>query len=216
MEPGITWYAQSSIRIEASGMQIYVDPYHLPEGEPQADVILISHEHGDHLSTDDINKVRTDKTVVFANPTAAAELDEGVRVLRPGETATVGALKIRTIPAYTITKLRASGEPTHPKENEHLGLILEIDDLTFYAAGDTDVIPEMESVGPVDYAFLPVSGKFVMTPDEAAEAVRIVQPSVAIPVHFGAIVGSREDAQRFAELVPDQVRVWIMTPASGE
>ena len=167
-----------------------------------------------HLTTS--TKSGSDKTVVFANPTAAAKLDEGVNELRPGESATVGALKIRTIPAYTITKLRASGEPTHPKENEHLGLILEIDDLTFYAAGDTDVIPEMESVGPVDYAFLPVSGKFVMTPDEAAEAVRIVQPSVAIPVHFGAIVGSREDAQRFAELVPDQVRVWIMTPASGE
>ncbi len=216
MEPGITWHAQSSIRIEAGGMQIYVDPYHLPDGEPEADVIIISHEHGDHLSPDDIDKVRTDKTTLFANPTAAEKLGGDVVVLKPGESATVGALKIRTVPAYTTTKFRPSGEATHPKSSDHLGLILEIDDLTFYAAGDTDVIPEMESIGPVDYAFLPVSGKYVMTPEEAAEAARIVQPSVAIPVHFGAIVGSREDAERFAELVPDQVRVWIMTPASGE
>ncbi|MGA7672286.1 MAG: MBL fold metallo-hydrolase [Nitrolancea sp.] len=216
MEPGITWYAQSSIRIEARGMQIYIDPYHVPDGEPKADVLLISHEHGDHLSPDDINRVRSGDTAVFANKTAAAKLDGDVKVLTPGESVTIGALKIRTVPAYTTTKLRPSGEPTHPKEAEHLGLILEIDDLTFYAAGDTDVIPEMESVGPVDYAFLPVSGKFVMTPEEAAEAARLVQPSVAIPVHFGAIVGSADDAKRFAELVPDQVRVWIMTAAGSE
>lgn len=215
MEPTIVWYAQSSIRIEAGGMQIYIDPYHVPDGEPSADVIFISHEHGDHLSLDDINRVRTPDTAVFANRTAAEKLDGDVTVLRPGDSASHGALKIRTIPAYTTTKLRPSGEPTHPRESDHLGLILEIDDLTFYAAGDTDVIPEMETVGPVDYAFLPVSGKYVMTPEEAAEAARIVQPAVAIPVHYGAIVGSVDDARKFAELVPDQVRVWIMTEASA-
>jgi len=216
MEPGITWYSQSSIRIEAGGMQIYVDPYHLPDGEPEADVIIISHEHGDHLSPDDIKRVRSGKTVVFANKTAREKLDGDVKLLKPGDSAEAGSLKIRAIPAYTTTKLRPSGEATHPKEAEHLGLILEIDDLTFYAAGDTDVIPEMDSVGPVDYAFLPVSGKYVMTPEEAAEAARIVRPSVAIPVHFGSIVGSVDDAKRFAELVPDQVRVWIMTPSGTD
>ncbi len=212
MEPTIVWYQQSSIRIGAGGLQIYIDPYHVPEGEPTADVILISHEHGDHLSPDDIARVKGDKTVVFANPTAAAKLDGDVTVLRPGDTASHNGLIIRAVPAYTTTKFRPSGEATHPKESEHLGLILEIDDLTFYAAGDTDVIPEMESIGPVDYAFLPVSGTYVMTAEEAAEAARIVQPSVAIPVHYGAIVGSADDARRFADLVPDQVRVWIMNP----
>jgi len=212
MEPKIVWYEQSSMRIEAGGLQIYIDPYHVPNGQPTADVILVSHEHGDHLSPDDINRVRTSRTAVFANPTAAKEIDGEVTVLRPGDSTAYDGLKIRAIPAYTITKFRPSGEPTHPKESEHLGLILDIDDVSIYAAGDTDVIPEMESVGPVDYAFLPVSGKYVMTAEEAAEAARIVQPSVAIPVHYGTIVGSIDDARRFAELVPAQVRVWIMTP----
>jgi L-ascorbate metabolism protein UlaG (beta-lactamase superfamily) len=210
MEPTIVWYQQSSIRIEAGGLQIYIDPYRVPEGEPKADVLLISHDHGDHLSPEDIGRVRSSKTKVFANPTAATKLDGDIAVLRPGDSATLDGLKIRAIPAYTTTKLRPSGEATHPKQSEHLGLILEIDDMTFYLAGDTDVIPEMESVGPVDYAFLPVSGRYVMTAEEAAEAARIVQPSVAVPVHYGAVVGSIEDARRFAELVPDQVRVWIM------
>ncbi len=210
MEPTIVWYEQSSIRIDAGGMQIYIDPYHVPDGEPMADVIFISHEHGDHLSPEDIARVRAGNTKIFANPTAAQKLDGDVIVLRPGETASFDGLKITTIPAYTTTKFRPSGEPTHPKQSEHLGLVLEVDDMTFYAAGDTDVIPEMESVGPVDYAFLPVSGKYVMTAEEAAEAARIVQPSVAIPVHYGTIVGTVDDARRFAELVPDQVRVWIM------
>lgn len=216
MEPTIVWHAQSSIRIEAGGMQIYIDPYHVPDGEPKADVIFISHDHGDHLSPDDIKRVREDSTVVFANRTAAEKLEGSVNVLRPGDTASHDGLKIKAIPAYTTSKFRPSGEATHPKESDHLGLILDIDDLTFYAAGDTDVIPEMESVGPVDYAFLPVSGTYVMTAEEAAEAARIVQPSVAIPVHYGAIVGSVDDARRFADLVPDQVRVWIMTPKSGD
>lgn len=212
MEPTIVRYEQSSIRIEAGGLQIYIDPYHVPEGEPKADVILISHDHGDHLSADDIARVRTPETTVFANPTASKQLDGNVTVLHPGDSASYDGLKIRTIPAYTTTKLRSSGEPTHPRESEHLGLILEIDDVTFYAAGDTDVVPEMEAVGPVDYAFLPVSGTYVMTAEEAAQAARIVKPSVAVPVHYGAVVGSIDDARRFADLVPDQVRVWIMTP----
>jgi L-ascorbate metabolism protein UlaG (beta-lactamase superfamily) len=145
---------------------------------------------------------------------AADAVGGNVQVLLPGDSATVGPLSIRAVPAYTLTKFRANGEANHPRANDHLGLILEIDELSFYAAGDTDVIPEMESFGPVDYAFLPVSGRAVMTADEAAEAVRLIQPSVAIPVHYGAMIGSIDDARRFAELVPEQVRVWIMTSSS--
>ena len=214
MEPTIVWYTQSSIRIDAGGLRIYVDPYNIPEGEPPADVILVSHEHGDHLSPEDINRVRTPNSVVYASRLASETVGGNVQVLLPGDTASSESLRIRAVPAYTLTKFRANGEPNHPRENDHLGLILEIDDLSFYAAGDTDVIPEMESFGPVDYAFLPVSGRAVMTADEAAEAVRLVRPSVAIPVHYGAMIGSIDDARRFAELVPEQVRVWIMTSSS--
>ncbi|HVB64347.1 MAG TPA: MBL fold metallo-hydrolase [Nitrolancea sp.] len=215
MEPTIVWYTQSSLRIDAGGMHIYIDPYNVPLGEPSADVILISHEHGDHLSPEDIDRVRTPDSVVFASRLAAEAVGGNVEVLLPGDSVSIGALHVRAVPAYTLTKFRANGEANHPREHDHLGLILDVDGLKFYAAGDTDVIPEMESFGPVDYAFLPVSGRAVMTAEEAAEAVRLVQPSVAIPVHYGAMIGSIDDARRFAELVPDEVRVWIMTSSSS-
>lgn len=212
MEPQITWYAQSAVRIDAAGLRIYVDPYHLPDGQPRADVLLVSHHHGDHLSADDIAKVRGPETAVFANPTAAERLNPPVTILTPGMSAEHSGLKIRTIPAHNVDKFRSEGVPFHPPAEQHLGYILEIDELSYYFSGDTDIIPEMETVGPVDYAFLPVSGRAVMTAEEAARAASIVQPSVAVPVHYGAGLGTVEDARRFAEAVPDQVRVWIMTP----
>ena len=214
MEPTIIWYTQSSLRIDAGGLHMYIDPYGVPEGEPPADVILISHEHGDHCSPDDIHRVRTDRSVIFASRLAAEKVSGEVQTLLPGQQATVGPLEIKAVPAYTLTKFRANGEPNHPKENDHLGLILNVDGLSFYAAGDTDVIPEMSTYGPVDYAFLPVSGRAIMTADEAAEAVRIIKPSVVVPVHYGSLMGSIDDANRFAELVPSNARVWIMTSSS--
>lgn len=213
MEPQITWYAQSAVRLDVGDLRIYVDPYHLPDGQPPADVLLISHHHGDHFSPDDVTKVRGAPTVVVGNATVADRLDSVDHRLNPGDSLQVGNLQIRTIPAYNVDKFRSPGTPFHPRDEGHLGYVLEIDDLTFYFAGDTDVIPEMEQVGPVDYAFLPVSGRTVMTAEEAAEAARIVQPSMAVPVHYGLTLGTLEDAERFAALVPDQVRVWIMTPA---
>lgn len=215
MEPTVTWYAQSAIRIDAEGMRVYIDPYHLPEDQPPADVLIITHQHGDHLSPADIAKVRHEETAVFANPTAAGKLDGRVFILRPGQIVHYGPLEIRAVPAYTTTKLRKDGEPTHPKAEEHIGVVLNIGEHTFYDAADTDVIPEMESIGPVDYAFLPVSGRAVMTAEEAAEAARIVQPTIAVPMHYGGPMGTIDDARRFAELVPSQVRVWIMEPAGN-
>jgi L-ascorbate metabolism protein UlaG (beta-lactamase superfamily) len=210
MDPKITWFAQSSFRIEHGGLSVYLDPFKVPEGAPRADVILLTHDHGDHLSPGDIAKVRDQDTVVVAGPAVADKIDGPFTKIGVGESTTVDGMKVRAVPAYTTTKLRDSGEPTHPKEAQHVGYVFELGDLSFYFLGDTDVIPEMQGIGPVDYAFIPVSGVYVMTADEAAEAASIIQPSVAIPCHFGAIVGSEDDARRFADLVPDQVRVWIM------
>jgi L-ascorbate metabolism protein UlaG (beta-lactamase superfamily) len=215
MDPNVTWFAQSAFRIEHGGVRIYVDPFRLPDGQPPADILLLTHEHRDHLSSDDIAKVRNSDTVVVAGPNVTSQIDEPFTELAVGQTTTVGNVKIRAVPAYTVTKLRDSGEPTHPKEAHHVGFVFEIDDLSFYFLGDTDVIPEMNEIGPVDYAFVPVSGVYVMTAEEAAEAVSIFQPSVAIPCHYGAVVGSVDDANRFADLVPDQVRVWILEPLSS-
>jgi L-ascorbate metabolism protein UlaG (beta-lactamase superfamily) len=215
MEPKITWFAQSSFRIEHGDIRVYIDPFKIPAGEPAADVILLTHDHGDHLSADDIARVRGKDTHVIAGPAVSGKIDDPYTELKPGESTSHGSLTVRAVPAYTTTKFRDSGEATHPKESQHVGYVFDIDDLSFYFLGDTDVIPEMNGIGPVDYAFVPVSGVFVMTAEEAAEATAIIQPSVAIPCHYGVVVGTADDARRYADLVPDQVRVWIMEPVSS-
>jgi L-ascorbate metabolism protein UlaG (beta-lactamase superfamily) len=214
MDPKITWFAQSAFRIEHGGLRVYIDPFKIPDGEPSADVILLTHDHGDHLSLDDIARVRKESTLVIAGPAVSSKIGGPLTELKSGESTSHESLRVRAVPAYTTTKLRDSGEPTHPKKSNHVGYVFELGDLSFYFLGDTDVIPEMNDIGPVDYAFIPVSGVFVMTAEEAAEAAAIIQPSVAIPCHYGAVVGSVDDARRFADLVPDQVRVWIMEPVS--
>ncbi len=214
MEPQIVWYAQSAFRVEAGGLRIYLDPYHLPPGQPPADVLMVSHDHGDHLSGDDIAKIRARHTVVFASPPAAKKLDPPVTTLAPGQSARHGELSVRAVPAYNVNKFRSPGVPFHPRESQHVGFVFEIGGLRFYFAGDTDVTPEMSEIGPVDYAFLPVSGTYVMTAEEAAEAVRQIRPRVVIPMHYGSIVGSVEDAEKLARLAPEGVEVRILTPMS--
>ncbi len=213
MEPQIVWYAQSAFRIEAGGLRIYLDPYRLPPGQPPADVLMVSHDHSDHLSGDDIAKIRTKDTVVFASPPAAKKLAPPVTALAPGQRAQHGQLSVRAVPAYNVNKFRSPGVPFHPRASQHVGFVFEVDGRRFYFAGDTDVIPEMDEIGPVDYAFLPVSGTYVMTAEEAAEAVRRIRPRVVIPMHYGSIVGSVEDAEKLARLAPEGVEVRILTPA---
>lgn len=217
----ITWYAQSAFRIEVDGIRIYHDPFRIPDGEPAADVILISHDHFDHCSPADVAKVRTPDTVVIANPTAAAtpELAKPVTVVRPGDEVRLESigdkaadLTVKAVPAYNINKFRSPGVPFHPREREHVGYLCRIGSVRWYFAGDTDAIPEMATFGPVDYAFLPVSGTYVMTADEAAEAVRMIRPRVVIPMHYGAVVGSLADAQRLAQLIGADAEVRILQP----
>lgn len=118
------------------------------------------------------------------------------------------------VPAYNVNKFRSPGVPFHPRESQHVGFVFKVGGLRFYFAGDTDVIPEMSEIGPVDYAFLPVSGTYVMTAEEAVEAVRQIRPRVVIPMHYGSIVGSVEDAEKLARLAPEGVEVRILTPIS--
>jgi L-ascorbate metabolism protein UlaG (beta-lactamase superfamily) len=215
MDPRITWFAQSAFLIEHGGKRIYIDPFQIPDGSPPADILLLTHEHRDHLSPEDIARVRSADTTVIVGPNVEGKVDGSVTVLNIEESTSVDNFSVKAVAAYTITKLRDTGEPTHPKEHHHVGFVFEIDDLSFYFVGDSDVIPEMSGIGPIDYAFVPVSGKFVMTAEEAADAVAVFQPSVAIPCHYGVVVGSADDARRFADLVPDQVRVWIMDPVNS-
>ena len=122
----------------------------------------------------------------------------------------VSGVKFRAVHAYNVNKFRAPGQPFHPKEYGGVGYVVELEGVSVYHAGDTDFIPEMRELGPVDVALLPVSGTYVMTAEEAAEAAKVISPRLAIPMHFGAIVGTVKDAEKFRSLV--SVRVEVLEP----
>lgn len=189
------WLGHDSFRIDQP-IVIYLDPWRLPPGSPAADLILVSHEHHDHCSPEDVERVRKDSTTVITNHTAAADLSPPVTVLQVGESMEVSGVTIEAIPAYNI------GKPFHRKQAGHLGFVITLGKERLYFTGDADYIPEMNNI-VCDVALLPVSGKYVMTAEEAAQAAEAIQPKVAIPMHYGAgVVGTKEDAERFRDLSP--------------
>ena len=193
------WLGHDSFRLDGPPV-IYFDPWKLAPGSPVADMIFVSHDHGDHCSPDDVKKISGPQTVVIANPSAAAKLP-GSRMIRPGEKITVGDVTVEAVPAYNINKFRSPGNPFHPKNAEHNGYIITVGGERLYHAGDTDHIPEMSGFR-CDVALLPVSGTYVMTAEEAAEAARSIKPLAAIPMHYGDadVAGTRADAERFKKL----------------
>ncbi|MEJ2011118.1 MAG: MBL fold metallo-hydrolase [Anaerolineales bacterium] len=194
------WIGHDTFRLD-SPLVIYIDPWHLPASSPSADLILVSHEHHDHCSPESVEQIRKADTVILASAGAAQSLEPDVEVMRPGEKRVVGPITVETVPAYNVDK------PFHPQGANHLGFILQIGDERLYFAGDTDVIPEMKSIR-CDVALLPVSGKYVMTADEAVEAAKILRPKVAVPMHYGAgVAGTAADADRFREKSPVAVEV---------
>jgi len=187
------WLGHDSFRIDQP-LVIYIDPWRLPPGSPPADLILVSHEHHDHCSPEDIALVRKGKTTVLANSSAADKIDPPVTVLRAGESVNIGEILVEAVPAYNIDK------HFHPKQAGHVGYVITLAGERLYFAGDTDCIPEMKQL-ECDVALLPVSGKYVMTAEEAAQAAIDVAPKLAIPMHYGAgVVGTKEDAERFQRL----------------
>jgi L-ascorbate metabolism protein UlaG (beta-lactamase superfamily) len=192
------WLGHDSFRLD--GPPVNFDPWKLPPGSPVADLVLVSHDHYDHLSADDVKKVSGPQTVVMANPSAAAKLP-GARVIRPGEKITVGDVTVEAVPAYNVNKFRGPGNPFHPKKAEHNGYIVTVGGERLYHAGDTDHIPEMSGF-KCDVALLPVSGTYVMTAEEAAQAAAAIKPLIAVPMHYGDrdVVGTLANAQQFKRL----------------
>lgn len=203
MIENIHWLGHACFRIE-DDKTIYTDPYQLKGTTPKADLILITHDHFDHCSPDDVAKVAKDDTVIVTIAAAAQKLKGDVRVIKPGDSITVLGIPIEAVPAYNVNKFRSPGQPFHPKESGHVGFIFTVGGQRIYHAGDTDVIPEMKDI-QADIALLPVGGTYTMTADEAAQAANIIRPKVAIPMHHSAIVGSIKDAERFKELCETEV-----------
>jgi L-ascorbate metabolism protein UlaG (beta-lactamase superfamily) len=203
----IHWLGHDSFRIDAE-KTIYIDPWQLKENVPPADLVLITHEHGDHCSPGDVTKIAGPETVIVTNTASAIKLKSQkgqVRVVKPGDRLSINGIQLEAVPAYNLNKFRSPGKPFHPKEAGHVGFIITAGGQRIYHAGDTDNIIEMDNL-KVDIALLPVSGTYVMTAEEAADAARRIAPQVAIPMHYGAgVVGTRADAERFAKLYDGQV-----------
>lgn len=205
----IEWLGHDSFRLSGGGKVVYIDPYQLRSHEPPADLILITHAHFDHFDAGEIEQLRRDSTVAAGPEEVAAQLP-GCQVLKPGDERELAGIRVQAVHAYNVNKFRSPGQPFHPK-GDGLGYLIEIEGERIYHTGDSDAIPEMEGLQP-DVVLIPVSGTYVMTAEEAVEAVRAMRPKKAIPMHYGAIVGSEEDAQRFAQLT--EVPVEIMRQAS--
>jgi len=198
MLENITWLGHDGFKIKDDKV-IYIDPYELEDGEP-ADLILVTHDHYDHCSPQDIAKIQTEETEIVTIAACARKLRGRVHTVRPGDRLTVQGIEIEAVPAYNINKR------FHPKGAGHVGFVVTVGGQRIYHAGDTDFIPEMREI-EADIALLPVSGVYVMTAEEAAKAAEAIRPKVAVPMHHGSIVGSAQDARRFEELCPVEVQI---------
>ena len=195
---------QSSIRISGS-KTIYSDPYLIEEASHDADVICITHDHFDHLDADSINNVKRDDTVFYIPTGIADQLkaivgDADVRSVKPGESYDGDGYSIATVPAYNTNK------DFHPKAAGFVGYLITLDGITYYAAGDTDALDELRDV-KCDIAMVPIGGTYTMTVEEAAPLVNAIAPKIAIPIHYGSIVGKKEDADTFKNLIDSSIEV---------
>src|SRR3954471_20489310 len=210
----IEWLGPPGFRIDAGGSTIYIDPYRVPNGK-KADDILITHGHYDHFSRQDVERLSHERTWLIG-PAAVAERVAGqVISIAPGEAVEREELRgiaIRAVAAYNTSKRDPSRKPFHPREAGWLGFDMNVRGERLYHSGDTDVIPEMDSVMGVDVALLPVSGIYVMTAQEAAEAARRIAPRVAVPMHWGENIGTRADAEAFASALPGPARIMEKVP----
>lgn len=194
----ISWLGHAGFRIKDKNNVIYIDPFQLPnenyENE-KADIIFITHSHYDHCSIEDIKKIMKSDSLVICTSDVQSKIRKvgdniQVKIIEPGMSFKISGINVKTVNAYNI------GKSFHPKNNYWVGYIIEINGSKIYHAGDTDVIPEMNIIKS-NIILLPVGGTYTMNSYEAAKAAEIIKPEIAIPMHWGSIIGSRKDAEVF-------------------
>lgn len=210
----LTWLGHDSFRITDGKIVMYIDPYSIQVGEPKADIIAVTHEHFDHCDPPSIQRLLKPSTLVVAPRVAlpcVKKVSQNVAEISPGKTLTFEQIKLTAYPAYNLNKYRdlARGIVFHPKEDGRVAYLIEWGGTRIFHCGDSDFVPEFRNVS-ADILLVPVSGVYVMTPQEAAEFVNAVRPKVAIPMHYGSIVASRKEAEEFKKLVKPGVEVVIL------
>ena len=201
MIKNIHWLGHDTFKVVGEKV-IYTDPFKIKKKDT-ADIVLITHEHFDHCSPEDVKKIQGPNTVIVATSDCAQKLSGKIKVVKPGDKMNVEGIEIEAVPAYNTNK------QFHTEDKGWVGYIFTVQGQSIYIAGDTDYIPEMKNF-KVDIALLPVSGTYVMTADEAVRAALDMKPKVAIPMHYGSIVGSEKDAKKFADSLKGKIEVVIL------
>lgn len=208
MLEGFELLCHSSIKINGDRI-IYIDPYKIEDGKNNADIIFITHTHYDHFSPEDILKIKNQNTVIVIPKDGYSQClqmgfkDYQVNVVEPNKRYQVHGVNFETVPAYNIKK------DFHPKANKWVGYILELRSASYYIAGDTDMNEDNIKV-ECDVAFVPVGGTYTMDAIEAAKFVNEIQPRIAVPIHYGTIVGTKADAEKFEGLLKNTIECKIM------
>ena len=199
----------SSDLLEIDNKIIYIDPYSLTSNANDADLIFITHDHYDHFSIEDIKKVEKSNTI-FIIPESMLEnaIKSGIKEnriikIKPNQNYKYENLKIETIPAYNVNK------KFHPKENNWVGYLIEYNNVVYYIAGDTDITNENKKV-KCDIAFVPIGGTYTMNYKEAAKLINEIKPKFVVPIHYGKIVGTKQDALNFEKLLNEDIKCKIM------
>jgi len=211
----LKWLGHSGFLIKNSKI-IYIDPYNIKGNMEKADLILITHSHYDHCSVADMEKIVQEGTKIIMTADCQSKITRfevpiKMEVIEAGQELDLGDVKISTLPSYNIDK------SFHPKDESWVGYLIKINNILIYHAGDSDLIPEMQKLtgykqsGKEFIALLPIGGRFTMNAEEAAEVAKIIKPTIAIPMHYGSIVGTGEDAEEFKELCEENnIRVEIL------
>lgn len=196
----------STVKIEDLGKVIYVDPYMIDKKYSDADYIFITHSHYDHYSEDDIQKVMSENTTFIITKDLVEKVEKFEKkyiIVQPNEKYNLDGISFETIPAYNVNKV------FHKKEYNWVGYIIKINEIRYYIAGDTDITDESKRV-QTDIAFIPVGGTYTMNSKEAAELTNIIKPKIAIPIHYGVIVGTKDDAISFKNSLDIKVKCEII------
>ena len=201
----ITFIGHGSLMFTFGGKIIHVDPYSKVADytkSPKADIILLTHEHLDHLDLKALNPVRTQKTLVVLTQTCAKQVEGGI-VMSNGDTKIIEGLKIEAVPAYNIVHKRENDQPYHPKGIGN-GYVITFGDKRIYVAGDTENIPEMKALKGIDIAFLPMNGPYTMTPEMVADAAKVLKPKILYPYHYG-----ETDTSELLDLLKDTKEIEV-------